>query len=213
MNFGGKRLSQTTGKDAIKPFSDGGLRNNCLTLAGFAYSYLIITVVPGDFLIRALTLGRCTHHWHLNYRPEHACIMHMEGHSDRIVRWELTGAEKAVEVQEAWLKNWMWWSAARARRLQRPPPSPASPPTRAQAHTGISNAGTHIHAPHSPLPQPASPPPPDPVSPSSPLRHITPSPPICHSSPALHLFSPLVSLLLAPRRSAHCWCEGRQRGE
>lgn len=59
---GGKSLSQTAGKDAIKPFSDGGLRNNCLTLAGFAFSYLIITVVPGDFLIRALTLGRCTHH-------------------------------------------------------------------------------------------------------------------------------------------------------
>lgn len=70
-------------------------------------------------------------------------------------------------------------------------------PSRAHAHTGISNTGTHIHVPYSPLPQPASPPPPDPVISSSPLRLITPSPPICHSSPALHLFFPLVSLSLA----------------
>lgn len=57
-----RNVFQARGEDAIKPFSNGGLRNNYRTLAGFAFSYLIITVVPWRFLIRVLTLGRCTHH-------------------------------------------------------------------------------------------------------------------------------------------------------
>lgn len=53
---------------------------------------------------------------------------------------------------------------------------------------------TETHAPYSPLPQPAPAPPPDPVIPLSPLRLITSCPPICCSSPALHLFPPLACL-------------------
>lgn len=74
--------------------------------------------------------------------------------------------------------------------------SSTSPPT--HTHTAISNGRTHIHTPYSPLPQPATVPPPDPVIPSSPLRLITPSPPICHSSPNLHLLSPLSRSRLLP---------------
>lgn len=53
VSLGEKKSFSAKGMDAIKPFSNGGLRNNDLTLAGFALSYLIITVVPGDF-----SLGR-----------------------------------------------------------------------------------------------------------------------------------------------------------
>lgn len=35
--------------EAVKPCGECGLRNGGHTLAGFASSYLIITVVPGDF--------------------------------------------------------------------------------------------------------------------------------------------------------------------
>lgn len=94
--------------------------------------------------------------------------MHMEGRSDRIVRWEATGAEKAAEVQEAWIKKWMWRSAVRARRLQ--PVCPVH--THARAHTVWfempGHTHTHAHTPYSPLPQPAPAPPPDPVIPFSP---------------------------------------------
>lgn len=45
------------------------------------------------------------------------------------------------------------------------PSPPTSPPL--QPERRHTNARTHIHAPNSPLPQPASPPPPDPVIPSS----------------------------------------------
>lgn len=65
--------------------------------------------------------------------------MHTQGRSDRIVRWEPTGAEKAVEVQEAWIKNWMWWNAARARHLQCPP-LPRSPP-QTDTHVYTSTPG------------------------------------------------------------------------
>lgn len=60
----------------------------------------------------------------------------------------------------------------------------------------IWNARTHTdtHAPYSPLPQPAPAPPPDPVILLSPLRLITPCPPICRSSAALHLFPPSACL-------------------
>lgn len=53
---------------------------------------------------------------------------------------------------------------------------------------------TDTHAPCSPLPQPAPAPPLDPVILLSPLRLITPCPPICRSSAALHLFPPLACL-------------------
>lgn len=48
-NFGKLVSFKPKEKDAIKPFINGGLRNNYCTLAGLAFSYLIITVVPGDF--------------------------------------------------------------------------------------------------------------------------------------------------------------------
>lgn len=47
--FGGGSVFQPKGKDTIKPFINGGLRNDYCTLAGFAFSYSIIAVVPGDF--------------------------------------------------------------------------------------------------------------------------------------------------------------------
>lgn len=75
--------------------------------------------------------------------------------------------------------------------------SPASP-LRAQTHTECDlkcqNTHTDTHAPYSPLPQPAPAPPPDPVIPRSLLRLITPCPPTCRSSAALHLFPPSAHL-------------------
>lgn len=69
---------------------------------------------------------------------------------------------------------------------------------RARTHTECDlkcqDTHTHTRAPYSPLPQPAPAPPPDPVIPLSPLRLITPCPPICRSSAALHLFPPSVRL-------------------
>lgn len=74
---------------------------------------------------------------------------------------------------------------------------------RARTHTecDLKCQDTHTHAPYSPLPQAAPAPPPDPVIPLSPLRLITPCPPICHCcSAALHLFPPSARLP-AGRRS------------
>lgn len=80
----------------------------------------------------------------------------------------------------------------RARHLQRRPPPPSPLYTHTHTHTQQFQMPGHTYTlPYSPLPQPASAPPPDPVIPSSPLRLITPSPPICHCSPDLHLLSPL----------------------
>lgn len=115
----------------------------------------------------------------------------MQGHSDRIVRWEPTGAEKAVEVQEAWIKKLNVMKCCKGKTSSMPTP-PRDPPqtqhrhththTYARAHRDFKRQDLHT-PPCSPLPQPASPAPPDPVILSSPVRLITPSPPIYRCSP------------------------------
>lgn len=144
--------------------------------------------------------------------------MPMQGHSDRIVRWEPTGAEQAVEIQEAWIKkkNWMWWSAAWARRLLPHPPPPiylaSSHNQSSDTHENFFLYAMTIHAPNSPLPQPASPPHPDPVIPSPPL-HCLPSHYSLTAYPLLPFSSASTcSLSSFQRVGSLCWCQGRQGG-
>lgn len=102
--------------------------------------------------------------------------------------------KKAVEVQKAWLKTEcdevlqgqdVFYDPLHHRH------HPSAPNLRVELTRTVEfqNIRTHIHTSYSPLPQPASLPPPDPVIPPPP-RLITPSPPICCRAPALHLFSP-----------------------
>ncbi|GLD47208.1 uncharacterized protein AKAME5_000143000 [Lates japonicus] len=104
---------------------------------------------------------------------------------------------RAVEGLAAWLRQAVLWVPAAANLCTSIPPQVHAAHWCVRgARGGLSDRGGDAVPPHEgskidvpfwlyPLPQPASPPPPDPVIPSSPLQLITPSSPICRRSPAL----------------------------
>lgn len=146
----------------------------------------------------------------------------MQGHSDHIVRWEPTGAEKAREVQEAWIKKLNVMKCCKGKTSSMPPPTPITAHTHTPTHThtrvhrdfktpGLAHTLPVAHYLNLPFQLPLT------LSsclPPSTYYSLTAYLPLLSSrSPALHLFFPLVSFSLAPPRSALCWCHGRQRGE
>lgn len=92
-------------KDEDKPLIKAKNRNNVLTLTGFALSYLIITVVPGEFSLGCWPWGGART---IDILTKDRNMLSQCTCRDTLITLSAESQlerKKAVEVQEAWIKK------------------------------------------------------------------------------------------------------------